>query len=53
MSDELIKIVCSKCRYFRKTCLFDYGDSLTKIPCEAFRILNMIELLLKGVKIGE
>lgn len=34
-TEDLIETVCKKCRYYQKGCLFDYGDSLTKIPCEA------------------
>jgi len=34
-TDELIEVVCKKCRYWHNGCLYDYGDSLTKIPCRA------------------
>jgi hypothetical protein len=42
--DELIKVVCKKCRYWQNGCLFDYGNSLTKIPCRALvELYKLIE----------
>jgi len=41
-TETLIEEVCKKCPYYRRKCLFDYGDSITKIPCEALRILALI-----------
>ena len=46
-----IKIICKKCHYYKNICHYDYGDSMTKIPCEALRILMKIELMLEGVDI--
>jgi len=46
-----IKIVCKKCHYYKNICHYDYGDSMTKIPCEALRILMKIELMLQGVDV--
>ena len=34
---DYIKEYCQKCIYYKNRCFYDYGDSLTKIPCEALR----------------
>jgi len=34
-TQDLIETVCKKCHKWQKGCPFDYGDSVTKIPCEA------------------
>jgi len=43
-TDELIEAVCKKCRYWQNGCLYDYGDSLTKIPCWA--LVKLYEMRL-------
>ena len=35
MLQDYIAIFCKKCNYYNKSCWYDYGDSLTKIPCYA------------------
>lgn len=57
-TDELIKCICEKCPYWKKICWFDYGDSMTKIPCwalvklyEIYTLkLEPINEILKGQK---
>ena len=57
-TDDLIEAVCKKCRYWRNGCLYDYGDSMTKIPCwalvklyEIYTLkLEPINEILKGQK---
>ena len=34
---DYIKEYCQNCIYYNTRCFYDYGDSLTKIPCEALR----------------
>ena len=46
-----IRIICKKCCYYKNTCYYDYGDSITKIPCEALRILMKIEFMLEGIDV--
>ena len=46
---DYIAEFCKKCDYYRKGCFYDYGDSLTKIPCEALRRIKEDELARKGV----
>ena len=40
-----IENICKKCNYFRQGCWYDYGDSLTKIPCTALNILMGMGLI--------
>ena len=51
MSDQFIKSICKKCRYYKKGCFYDYGDSLTKIPCEALIVLTKIKFILEGINV--
>ena len=39
MLRDYISDFCKKCNYYRKGCYFDYGDSLTKIPCYALQTI--------------
>ena len=48
MNDYIAKF-CKKCRYYKSSCYYDYGDSLTKIPCEALRRIMREGLRRKGV----
>jgi hypothetical protein len=50
-TEDLIDIVCKKCRYYQKGCTFDKGDSLTKIPCQALVELTKNEDLQAMVKV--
>jgi len=43
-TESLIEKVCKKCIYYRKICWFDYGDSVTKIPCNALKVLYELYL---------
>ena len=43
-TESLIEKVCKKCIYYRKICWFDYGDSITKIPCNALKALYELYL---------
>ena len=50
-TEDLIDVVCKKCRYYQTRCFFDHGDSLTKLPCEALKRLaeqRLRELKAKG-----
>jgi len=47
MIEKLIEQICRRCPYFKKGCWFDEGDSITKIPCEALRILALERMRLK------
>jgi len=40
---DYIKEYCQKCIYYKSRCFYDYGDSLTKIPCEALRRIKKEE----------
>jgi len=49
-TQDLIETVCKKCHLWQKGCPFDYGDSLTKIPCEALVQLVRLDILTKGLQ---
>ena len=38
-TESLIEKICKKYIYYKKVCWFDYGDSVTKIPCQALKVL--------------
>jgi len=40
-TDDLIETICRRCRYYKRSCFYDYGDSLT-IPCKA--LVKLYEL---------
>jgi hypothetical protein len=42
---DYIKEYCQKCIYYKRGCHYDYGDSMTKIPCEALRKIMLEDLL--------
>ena len=50
-NEDLVDVVCSRCRYYKHGCWYDKGDSETKIPCEALYILQLFLLMLQGVEI--
>jgi len=52
-TQDLIETVCKKCHSWQKGCPFDYGDSLTKIPCEALIQLAKPESLITEKKFLE
>lgn len=47
---DLIDLICKRCRYYKTNCYYDYGDSLTKIPCEALRYLAYIMFMFEGIE---
>jgi hypothetical protein len=49
-TQDFIETVCKKCDYYKKGCFFDYGDSLTKIPCQA---LIQLRALLENLELNE
>ena len=51
MRKDYIKEICQKCIYYHKGCFYDYGDSLTKIPCRALRQIICEDLKKEGINI--
>jgi len=44
-SNYYIKEICEKCpKYKTEDCTYDYGDSLTKIPCRALLELQKLNI---------
>jgi len=46
LDDRLIDIICAQCPYRKRGCFYDHGDSITKIPCEAF--LEICKIIFKA-----
>lgn len=37
--ERIVRTICKKCRYYKTTCLYDAGDSITKVPCRALTLI--------------